>query len=433
MIIHIVQSGETIYSIAEKYNFSVTRLIEDNGLLNPNNLVVGQVIVIVYPEQIYTVQEGDSLESIANTYDVTVMQLLRNNPFLSDREFIYPGETIVISYNNTNKNKVSINGYAYPFINIQTLRRTLPFLTYLTIFNYRTIENGKIVGDDDTELIRIAKEYGVAPIMSLSTLTYQGTGNIEIVNSILYSEDNQNKHIDNILNILRTKEYYGLNVSIVHLNPENLNAYESYISKLSKRLNEEGYFLFVTITPRTFISLNKVSFEKVDYSQLGQSANSIILLSYGWGYSEGPPSPTTPAYSVRAILDYSVSLIPPEKIYTGLSTIGYDWQRPYIIGISRANSLNTDAAIALALEVGATILYDDNSEAPYYEYVDYSAEIPTQHIVWFVDARSINALVKFVPEYGIQGVSIWNIMSYFAQMWFVINTQYEINKVLPEY
>lgn len=57
MDIHVVQPGETIYSIAEKYSVSATRLIQDNGLIEPNNLVVGQTIVIVYPEQVYTVQE----------------------------------------------------------------------------------------------------------------------------------------------------------------------------------------------------------------------------------------------------------------------------------------------------------------------------------------------------------------------------------------
>lgn len=430
MIIHVVQSGETIYTIAERYNVSVTRLIEDNGLLDPENLVVGQTVVIAYPKQIYIAQEGDSLKSIADAHGVTVMQLLRNNPSLSDKESIYPSEPIVISYRV--QSKISINGYAYPFINKDILRKTLPFLTYLTIFNYRSIEAGVIIGDDETDIIQIAKVYGVAPIMSLSTLTYQGEGNIEVVNSILYNEENQNRHIDSILNILKSKDYYGLNISIAHLNVENRQAYENYITKLVNRLNDEEYLLFVTITPRTIISINEITFERLDYSKLGQAANSILLLTYGWGYSAGPPSATTPYYMVRAILDYAVALIPQSKLYTGLSTIAYDWQLPYIIGISRANSLNTDAAIALAREVGATILYDENTQAPYYEYTTYVSGRPIHHIVWFKDARSIDALVKLVHEYEIQGVSIWNIMSYFAQMWLVINSQYEIVKVFPE-
>lgn len=430
MIIHVVQPGETIYAIAAKYNISVTRLIEENGLINPDDLVVGQTIVIAYPKQIYIIQEGDSLESIAATHGVTVMQLLRNNPYLSTKEFIYPGEILVISYNV--QDKISINGYAYPFIDRETLRKTLPFLTYLTIFNYRSIGAGEIIGEDETEIIQIAKEYSVAPLMSLSTLTYQGTGDIDVVNNILNNPEVQDRHIETILNILQTKDYYGLNISIVHLNQGNRQLYENYITKLYNRLNNEGYVLFVTITPRIFLGANEITFERLDYTELSQVTNSILILSFGWGYSVGPPSATTPAYLVKAILDYSVSMIPPEKLFIGLSTIGYDWQLPYVIGITRANSLNTDAAIALASDVDATIFYDENAQAPYFEYTDYSSEAPIQHIVWFKDARSVDALVKFVPEYGIQGVSVWNIMSYFTQMWLVINSQYEIEKIFPE-
>ncbi|QHQ61232.1 LysM peptidoglycan-binding domain-containing protein [Anaerocolumna sedimenticola] len=247
MIIHVVQPGETIYSIAVTYNVSVTRLVEENGLINPENLVVGQTIVITYPSQVYIVQAGDSLSSIAEAFGVTRMQLLRNNPFLSDRDVIYQGETIVISYDT--QNRTSINAYAYPFINRDVLRKTLPYLTYLTIFNYRAIENGEIVGNDETEVIQISKEYGVAPIMSLSTLTYQGTSDIEVVNSILYNESILNQHIENILSILRSKGYYGINITLTNLNQENRQGHENYITRLSSRLKSEGFILFITINP----------------------------------------------------------------------------------------------------------------------------------------------------------------------------------------
>ena len=62
MVIHVVQPGETIFSIAEYYKIPVNRLILENGIINPDNLAVGQTIVIVQPEILYTVQAGDTLE-----------------------------------------------------------------------------------------------------------------------------------------------------------------------------------------------------------------------------------------------------------------------------------------------------------------------------------------------------------------------------------
>lgn len=116
MTIHIVQSGETIYSIADRYGVSVDRLILDNGILNPSRLVVGETIVILRPEMSYTIQEGDTLASIADKHEVTVFQLLRNNPYLSDREYIYPGETIVISYEEDKIRTIATNAAYFQYI-----------------------------------------------------------------------------------------------------------------------------------------------------------------------------------------------------------------------------------------------------------------------------------------------------------------------------
>ncbi len=48
MIIHVVQLGDTLTSIAESYGISINSLIINNGIQNPNDLVEGRCIVIVY-------------------------------------------------------------------------------------------------------------------------------------------------------------------------------------------------------------------------------------------------------------------------------------------------------------------------------------------------------------------------------------------------
>ena len=90
MTIHVVQQGDTINSIADFYRVPVNRIIIDNELKNPERLVLGESIVITFPETTYIVQDGDTLLEIANKSGISVIQLLRNNPFLSDREYIIP-------------------------------------------------------------------------------------------------------------------------------------------------------------------------------------------------------------------------------------------------------------------------------------------------------------------------------------------------------
>ena len=90
MIIYVVQVGDTITSIANKFGVSEIRLIYENGITNPNDLVTGQTIVITNPKEIYIVKEGDTLPKIALDHNVPIMQLYRNNSFLWDREYILP-------------------------------------------------------------------------------------------------------------------------------------------------------------------------------------------------------------------------------------------------------------------------------------------------------------------------------------------------------
>jgi len=51
------------------------------------------------------------------------------------------------------------------------------------------------------------------------------------------------------------------------------------------------------------------------------------------------------------------------------------------------------------------------------------------HVVWTKDARSFNARAGLVDEYDLQGLSFWTVMKFDAQMWFITNTQYYIQKL----
>lgn len=83
--IYIVKSGDTLYSIARKYNISVDELKKINNLSN-NILSLGQKLIIstetVKPtpdNNIYIVQKGDSLYSIATKYSTTIDEIIRLN------------------------------------------------------------------------------------------------------------------------------------------------------------------------------------------------------------------------------------------------------------------------------------------------------------------------------------------------------------------
>ena len=54
MDIHVIQPGDTVWKLAQQYGVSPERIISDNRLINPRNLVVGQALLILQPETVYT-------------------------------------------------------------------------------------------------------------------------------------------------------------------------------------------------------------------------------------------------------------------------------------------------------------------------------------------------------------------------------------------
>ena len=83
---YTVQKGDSLYSIARKYSTTIDK-IKDLNNLTTNLLSIGQVLLIPTDtnlETTYTVQKGDSLYSIAKKYDTTVDRLKQLNNLKSN-------------------------------------------------------------------------------------------------------------------------------------------------------------------------------------------------------------------------------------------------------------------------------------------------------------------------------------------------------------
>jgi spore coat assembly protein SafA len=103
--IYIVDSGDNLTKIAQRFGTTVSAILADNtDITDANVILVGQrlnlpVSVNVIPitgSQVYTVVSGDSLSQIAAEYGVTLIDLINANPQISDPNLIYPGQQIVI-------------------------------------------------------------------------------------------------------------------------------------------------------------------------------------------------------------------------------------------------------------------------------------------------------------------------------------------------
>jgi len=417
MKIHVIRPGDTLYRLAMSYKVPLARLLEDNQLPDPNRLVVGQAIVIRDPKTTYTVRPGDTLESIAQAGGLSVRALLRNNPGSSFHE----GQTLVLSYQEEPRKPLSVLGYAYPWIDLALLERTLPFVTELSPFTYRFDRQGNLIPLEDAGLRAAAERLGTAALFHLSNLGNEGEGfDRELAHGLLADPSARQTLITQVKQAAQAGGYQGIDLDFENLYPADAPAYARFVEEV--RSGAAPLPVLVALAPKTSEAEASAFAQGHDYHLLGQAADYVLLMAYDWGNPASPPMAVAPLNQVRRVVQYALEHIPAEKIYLGIPNYGYDWTLPFQEGRA-ARSLSNEEAVALAADRYAAIRFDQTAQSPWFRYFDPQG---LEHEVWFEDPRSVRAKIELALEQNLHGVGYWNLDRPFPQNWVVLNALGEI-------
>ena len=420
MEIYTVKEGDTLWSVASEYGMSAEMLQADNQLTD-SKLAVGQTLVIQEPLQTHTVQRGDTLTGIADMYQTTPDALLRLNPVLHGQGVLYPGQILTVRTEEERLGTFSVNGYAYPFIDRTLLHTVLPYLSELTPFTYGLDIQGNIYAPEDAPLIKLADQYRVSPVMHISTLRADGYFDNTLSEAVMTDVRAQDRFVEQALQTMREKGYRILDIDFEFVPAAQASAYAQLVARLRTAVNAMGGEVMVALAPKTSRAQKGLLYEGHDYRLLGEAADRLLLMTYEWGYTYGPPMAVAPLNKVEEVVRFAVGEIPAQKLYLGIPAYGYDWSLPYRQGTA-AKSLAPQEAVRLAISADAQILYEEEQQAPYFYYTDKTGE----HVVWFEDARSVAAKYALAAQYGLYGVSFWNLMRPFPQSWLVLNNRYQI-------
>ncbi len=420
MLIYEVKLGDTLTAISQRYDVSVERLIQDNGLERPEHLTPGQVLLILFSEEIYTTVFGDTVFGIAERFGVSPKLILRNNPWIAQSEQLLAGTVLTIRFMEQEQRPIRVNGYAYPYISLPLLRRTLPFLSTLTIFGYGFTDSGELIPPDDEPLLALAKEYSVAPFLLLSSITESGNFSSERAKLLFTDQNLQYKVLSSLIGIMHEKGYRGMDIDFEYVDAENTADFLNFLRTAAEMLHENGFFLHVDLAPKTSADQPGLLYEAHDYAAIGEIADTVLLMTYEWGYTYGPPMAVAPFNQVERVVSYGLSEIPADKILLGVPNYGYDWTLPFEKGITKAVSIGNQYAVAIASDNGVPIQYDFTAQSPWFTY----RREQRNHIVWFEDARSIDAKFSLLTRNNLLGVGYWNLMRPFAQCYSLQNMRF---------
>lgn len=376
----------------------------------------------------YIVRQGDSPWSIGKKFGVNYNDIVTING-LQDKRNLVIGESLLIPINQqANKESIEVNGFIIPTSNERDrtlVRENQKYLTYITPFSYHVTENGTLTNLNDEAILSAAKLYGVAPMLSVSNISGSGF-DTQLIGKILNNKSIQNTLIDNIIKTMNNKGFRGVIVDFERIPPKDRENYNNFLRELVRRAHASNYLVGTALAPKTSAEQSGPWYEAHDYEAHGKIVDFVILMTYEWGWSGGPPRAVAPINEVIKVLNYAVSVIPSNKILMGIPFYGYDWKLPFVPGGKFAEAIGNQEAVIRAGKYGANIKYDNISKSPFYNYID---ENGIRHVVWFEDSRSMMAKFNLVKQYGLRGVSYWALGKPFPQNWALLNSMFIVKKI----
>lgn len=308
---------------------------------------------------------------------------------------------------------------------------------------------GNVGSRDDRTLIAYAGERGVKVLPSLLT------SSTWLNNRLLADSATSDHFVGQIVDYVVEMGYPGFDLDLENINGEDRDAYSGFVAKLADALHKRNKILTLAIPAKTS-DVRTGWAGPYDYAALGKHADLILLMTYDYSWSSGPPGSIAPQEWVDKVAAYAVSQMPSRKVLIGLAFYGYDWNTT--MG-GRARALLYSQAAALAKQRSTQIVTDKASRSGTFTYTakpgdavppppslpaiqhDIAVRTPGQclvrppvtptptprptptpaalqeHVVWLEDATSVAARLQIVVQRGIGGVGAWRLGQEDPEVW----------------
>ncbi len=366
---------------------------------------------------IHVVQKGDSLFSIGRSYGIAPEKVAGDNAISLGLPPVV-GQTLVLDVEQTPKRgAIEVNGYAFHGIAPEVLDKALPHLTYLSIYAHRLTPEGRLAGPEDQGLIALCNKQQTLPVLVVSNLDAEGF-NQDLACKLATDVSLQRTMTTALLQTMQKKGYAGADMAMEGIPAYCRADYDGFLTQLGETLRREGYFLSATLTglPRPYAG---------ETNRLRQGLDTVTLMAMDRGLSYKVPGPVAPMPQITASLDAAAPKLQNEMLFVGIPTHGYSWTLSDIWP-GPAATVTGLQAVDTARRYHAHIQYDTDAQAPYFEYV---SEKGTAHQVWFEDARSLRAKLNLPFRYNLAGVTLCNVGFWCPQFPLVLQGLYDVVKM----
>lgn len=502
---YTVQSGDTVFSIAQKFGISQQQLITSNQIIG-DTILAGQLLFI--PIQVskvitYTVQSGDSLYKIAQQYNtlvesIVVLNRLQSTNIDVGQRLVIPqyteavvnvGRANIRSGPGTNYNviqtvtssaRLPVIGTARDWLRVSLhngntgwiSRNLVNFRTYdgskpiSVIVGFYTLEEGPTLPGSFRSFVDNASQISVLPLF-MYRFDQQNPSSIEkfgqftdsevemlisvahrnnimimpVIHNLLYGEGGQEASrqvvsamlatpqsrstaISNIIALIDRFGFDGVNIDIEDVYIEDSGRLSQFYTELGRAMRERGYFLSASIPARIrdYPPFNPFS-DPFDYGVIGAAVDQFVVMLYNeHGWPGSGPGPVVSSGWMNKVIAYTLTKMPAEKVVAAISVFGFDFNLD--------TGLNTYVSYELAVEraerYNANIIFDQDTLTPMFSYTD---EQGNRHEVWFENADSIIAKTTLAWQQGISGVALWRLGMEDPGVWPRIESEIVVRRI----
>ncbi|MGB9780582.1 glycosyl hydrolase family 18 protein [Caldanaerobacter sp.] len=284
-------------------------------------------------------------------------------------------------------------------------------ITTLIPFWYGVKEDGTLADMSSSEVKKIASDNNL-PIYPIIH-NYSDPRKSQLIHDLISTPNLRRTLISNIRNMLEVNNYPGVNIDFEFVPPEDRENLNIFIHDLYITLKPIGRIVTISVPAELTDNPRHPFSGAFQYSFIAQYADEIYILAYDEHFSQ--PGPISPISFVTNVLNYAVTVIPPQKIWLGMAVYGYDWTQ----SVNYPRTLTYQQAVDLAKNLGVTVIYDQTAQESTYTYV-LDGKI---HTVWFEDSKSFSAKLSLVDSYKLSGIAVWRLGQEDPNIWDILKTK----------
>lgn len=421
MAVHVVKSGESLWTISTLYEVSIQTIVELNGLSFTSSIVPGLALYIpdnLLPLRSYQIKRGDHIWKLAQQFNSDISTILAANPGI-DPNHLFIGQ--IIQLPSPIKLEIDTLGFIVPSsenANIKTLDALAGQLTYLAIVAYSFTEEGFAFNDaEDTALVDKSKEVNITPLLMIRNFTGSDFSP-DLAGRVLENPSYRGNLVASIVNLSKQRGFGGVSIDLEFIPPARRKDFITFLTDLKMALGEQ--ILHVNVHAKTAdIPTNRI-IGAYDYAAIGKAADLVAVMTIDYGYPGGPPDAISPITWMQQVIQYSITQINPRKLQIAMPLYGYD----KVVHTNTTEALSVLAAQNKAISIGTSIEFDKTAKSPWYRYWNGMEE----HVVWFEDIRSYIEKYQIIDIYQLVGTTFWQISLPAPQNWAFLSKNIKVMK-----